>query len=83
MLQHGLVLNNKYQDIPDYFTIYPNDYFCPKSLKNGEIYLTDNSVTIHHFAGSWHTPYEKFKEHIAKMMGSKLRSLILSIKHRS
>lgn len=83
MLQHGLVLNNKYQDIPDYFTIYPNDYFCPKSLEDGEIYLTDNSVTIHHFAGSWHTPYEKFKEHIAKMMGSKLRSLILSIKHRS
>lgn len=83
MLQHGLVLNNKYQNIPDYFTIYPNDYFCPKSLEDGKIYLTNNSTTIHHFAGSWLTPYEKFKERMAKVMGSKLRTIILSIKHRS
>ncbi len=34
-------------------TIYPMEYFCPKSIKTGLIKLTDNSYTIHHYDGSW------------------------------
>ena len=34
-------------------TMYPYDYFCPKSQKTGVIHLTNNSYTIHHFSGSW------------------------------
>lgn len=33
--------------------IYPKEYFSPKSYKDGVIYKTKNTVTIHHFAGSW------------------------------
>ncbi len=36
-------------------TIYPMEYFCPKSIKTGLIKLTDNSYTIHHYDGSWVT----------------------------
>lgn len=35
------------------YTIYPVDYFCPKSNKSKEILITDNTVSIHHFALSW------------------------------
>lgn len=55
MLSKGLVQNNTYQDFPNLITMYPKDYFCPKSYKDGKIYLTSNTATIHHFAGSWLT----------------------------
>lgn len=57
-LSKGLVLNNTYQEIEG-FALYPNDYFCPKSYETGEIKLTSNSVTIHHFSGSWIDPVDK------------------------
>lgn len=63
MLRHGLIQNNTYQDFPGLITFYPNDYFCPKSYKDGKIYLTKNTVTIHHFSGSWKTPKERFFQH--------------------
>lgn len=53
MVEKGLILNNKYQEIPGNFAVYPNDCFCPKSWENGKNYLTECSVTIHHFRGSW------------------------------
>lgn len=42
-----------YQILKDDVVIYPKDYFCPKSCQNGEINLTENTYTIHHFSGSW------------------------------
>lgn len=63
MLQHGLVQNNTYQDFPGLITLYPNDYFCPKSYRDNKIYLTPNSVTIHHFNASWKTPKQRFFQH--------------------
>lgn len=50
--KYRIKINNKLQEKSD-FTIYPNDFFCPKSWSTGEINLTKNSHTIHHFAGSW------------------------------
>lgn len=53
MIAKGFVMNNSFQEIKDYVTFYPNDYFCPKSYKTGMIKLTGNSYCIHHFAKSW------------------------------
>lgn len=33
--------------------IYPKDYFCPKNYETNKINLTENTVAIHHFSGSW------------------------------
>ena len=57
MLSHGLQQNNTLQDFPGFITMYPKDYFCPKSYEDLKIYKTKNTVTIHHFAGSW-LPWE-------------------------
>lgn len=35
------------------YIIYPTEYFCPKNVKSGEIEITDNTVSIHHYALSW------------------------------
>lgn len=55
---YALKLDNTYQDLGD-VVFYPHDYFCPKDWDTGDIYLTENTYTIHHFSGSWHTKKEK------------------------
>ena len=76
MLNHGLKQNNTYQDFPELITLYPKDYFCPKSYKDGKIYLTENSVTIHHFAGTWVDEIDKSIREIS----NKLNFLPVSIR---
>lgn len=80
LLKYGLKRNNSYQDFPDLVTMYPKDYFCPKSYKDGRIYLTENTVTIHHFAGSWHNNSQKMAERIGKYSPALVKILVF-IKH--
>lgn len=49
----GLNRNGEKQTINDCFTIYPSEYFCPKSLNDGIIRKTENTYSIHHFDASW------------------------------
>ena len=51
-LTHGFIPNGRYQ-VVDGFALYPKDWFCPKSYSTGLIHPTENTHTIHHFAGSW------------------------------
>lgn len=71
MLRKGFVMNNKFQEIDGYVAFYPNDYFCPKSYKTGNIELTSNSHCIHHFAKSWIAPHKKWRN-IIKMKAMNL-----------
>ena len=65
---YGLQLNGKKQIVMD-FTLYPKDYFCPKDSMTGDMNITDNTYTIHHFDGSWLSGYSKFKKRIRYMIG--------------
>lgn len=56
----GLVLDNKYQNIEG-FELYPVDYFCAKSWETGIVNETENTYSIHHFAGSWESGKRKVK----------------------
>ena len=51
-LERGLVLNNTFQVI-DGFALFPKQVFCAKDYKTRELEITEDTVTIHHFAGSW------------------------------
>lgn len=51
-LKYGLVLNNTLQTVNG-FTLLPKDYLCPKDHMTKEVRLTENTMTIHHFDGSW------------------------------
>lgn len=82
MLPLGLKQNNTYQDFPDLITFYPKDYFCPKSYDDGKIYLTNRSVTIHHFAGSWHSSKDKIRIFLYKFLGQKCTSFIFQCKKK-
>ena len=77
-LKNGFKPNNTLQTVCG-MTFYPRDYFCPKDHTTGKINLTDNSVCIHHFNGSWHTPEENQLIHVEQklvsMFGSQLGEL--------
>jgi mannosyltransferase OCH1-like enzyme len=55
--QNGFIPNNKKQTVCE-VTLYPSEYFCPKDYSTGNLNITDNTVCIHHFDGSWHTEKE-------------------------
>lgn len=38
--------------------IYPPEYFCPINYFTGEIQITENTRTIHHYAASWVNKYD-------------------------
>ena len=79
-LKYGLKQNNQLQTVNG-FTLYPKDYFCPKSYDDGKIYLTNNTVTIHHFAGSWKSAKDNFIVLLRKYIGDRGISLLVRIKH--
>lgn len=51
----GLKQTKEIQNIQGCFTIYPIEYFCPKSFIDGIIRITENTYSIHHFDASWFT----------------------------
>ena len=80
MLPYGLKQDNTYQDFNDLITFYPKDYFCPKSYKEDKIYITKNTVTIHHFAGGWLTRKEKNVIILSQILGKRAMKVLSSIK---
>lgn len=70
MLELGFRGDNTFQDFPGLITIYPRDYFCPKSYYDGVIRLTGNTVAIHHFEGSWHSRWDRLKYKVLKSFSS-------------
>lgn len=50
--KYGLQRNNQMQTING-FTLLPKDYLCPGASRTGTINITNNTYTIHYFAGSW------------------------------
>jgi mannosyltransferase OCH1-like enzyme len=58
LLRYGLKPEDVIQNING-ITIYPTEYFCPKSFKTGIINITENAHTIHHFLSSWQSDEER------------------------
>lgn len=80
--KYGFIPNGQKQTVCG-LTILPKDYLCPKSLYDGKIYLTENTLTIHHFAGSWVPTWrKKSSEFITKIGGKKLRIFLSNIFHK-
>lgn len=79
LLQKGLQQNGLAQNVSD-IAIYPPDVFCPLDLESGKLRMTEHSAAIHHFAGSWMTPRQKFHTRVAQYIGvestQKLKKLL-------
>lgn len=67
----------------EHLTIYPSEYFSPRSWASGKYEITNNTYTVHYFAGTWHSPYTRFltkffpNSWVAKIAG--IKEFILKI----
>lgn len=80
LIKEGVILNNTLQRTENY-TIYPTDYFSPKSYETGIIKTTTNTVSIHHFTSSWENEKslnKKQRQHkIANILGHRYGTKII------
>lgn len=64
-LKYGFVPNNQKQTVNG-FTLLPKDYLCPKDYATKEVTITDNTLVIHHFDGSWLSEEAKYLNELRK-----------------
>lgn len=79
LLDLGLCQNGELQKING-VSIYPIDYFSPKSIETYKITLTSNTVMIHHFDGSWHTKGQKIKHKVQLLLGDNITQKLVQVK---
>jgi hypothetical protein len=86
---YGWIPKNEYQVLKDDIHIYPIDFFCAKDWRTGNILVTEQTYTIHHFAGSWITEEDKkrsrrkakIKNWIIKLIGKKGFEVLLKTRN--
>lgn len=59
LLRHGLDRDGEEIQYLDHITVYPTEFFCPKSFSTGLIERTSNTFSIHHYDASWFTDEDK------------------------
>lgn len=61
-------------EVPGKIIIFPFDIFCCKDYETGYIYKTKDSITIHHFKGSWVEKHNSMKS-----LNTKIKILLIKI----
>ncbi|WP_297906227.1 glycosyltransferase [uncultured Parabacteroides sp.] len=78
---HGLKNMNDIQECAGVW-IYPKEYFCPIVIGYNELQLTENSRSIHHYAGTWLSSSKRFKRKIIKYLGPNIVDFYLNLLKR-
>jgi len=78
--KYGLKEVEDMQQIEGIF-IYPKEFFCPKNPVTREIHITDKTVAIHHYDGSWLAKDRRFVQRVTDLFGYKVTKVLIRIKH--
>ena len=70
--KYGFVNGDEIQFVAEIY-IYPKEYFCPLDYSTGKLNITKKTVSIHHYAASWHSILDDW---IVKIERSKSKSPI-------
>jgi hypothetical protein len=71
LLKKGLKRNNQKQTVAG-ITIYPHEYFDPKSYTTFKTKITPNTHSIHHYSLSWFSAHDKKKFDFRMKWGERL-----------
>ena len=73
--KYDIRLDGTFQVFGNNNALFPFEYLCAKDLLDGNIKKTKNTYTVHHFAGSWLTPWQVFRHKVkivlVKVFGEK------------
>ena len=79
LIDSGLNETNRRQTIEG-INIYLEDVFCPISIADGKLRITENTCTIHWFDQSWQSPIRKHgRKLLLKIGGMRLKNLVKTI----
>lgn len=67
LIRHGLIPNGETQSVFGY-TIYAKDYFNPMDRDRGKVVATENTYSIHWYAGTWVSSYDKFRGRVYQLL---------------
>lgn len=67
LLKHGLEKRPGIQSVKGVM-LYPADYFNPKDMRTGDISITENTRSIHHFSMSWYDEKGLFEHRMSKRL---------------
>lgn len=70
------------RDRPDLLYMLPSEYFSPINIENLELRRTSRTYCIHHFAGSWKSPWHRFKKRVQRLIGPRAAQAVIRIKRR-
>lgn len=79
LLRYNLKNVDRIQCVNGIF-VYPKDYFCPIEQDGHVLNLTDHTVCIHHYAGSWIRGKHRYKRIISRVLGPRITRIIIKIK---
>jgi hypothetical protein len=79
LVKYGLKQDNSFQSIEG-VSVYPTEYFCPKDNFTEKIRVTENTYSVHHYAGSWVSVRSKLNHFIGKSIGGDLTKNIQDFK---
>lgn len=70
LLQNGYIEKNIYQEISG-LSIYPSEVFCGFDLDIMEPYITDKTISVHHYSGTWidNSIKRKVQKYLKKILG--------------
>lgn len=68
LCQKGMRNTNDVQQVESVW-IYPKDYFCPKDYYTGELNITPNTYSIHHYSATWIPLEQRLELQFWKFLG--------------
>jgi len=80
MTAGGFRANGEEQDYKD-LHIFPVDWFSPRHT-TGEYLATDNTYCDHHGLGSWGGKPKGWKQHLRRLVGQRVMTLLIKTKRR-
>ena len=76
LIKHGYDLSKKDIQTIEGITIYPEDYFCPMNYHTGELNITSNTRSIHHYSMTWMSPQMRKEKELEQKLNKKFGASI-------
>lgn len=81
----GLDKTKSKQLLQNDIEVYPQEYFSPKSYYDKTLIESEKTVAVHHFDGSWHTKWLRYKRMLHQVFiaffGKSVHEYLLGKKH--